>query len=102
MEEALLGWNGHELAAAVDGLLHGECRNQGLHAGEQIFRPEPLSQHDRIARPSRRAGSEVLIQTGAAQGFQEVLARAFLLERKLALCTGEGTVRLYPAQLLHP
>ncbi len=30
--------------AAIDRLLHGECRDQGLHAREQVFRSEPLSQ----------------------------------------------------------
>ena len=38
--------HGHQLAAAVYGFLHGQCRHQGFHAGKQIFRSEPVSEDD--------------------------------------------------------
>ena len=37
LEATLFRRHGHQLVAAVDRLLHGERRYQGLHAGEQIF-----------------------------------------------------------------
>jgi len=45
LTKLIKGWaEANQLAAAIDRLLHGECRDQGLHAREQVFRSEPLSQ----------------------------------------------------------
>ncbi len=59
LEADVLRRHGHQLAAAVDRLLHGQCRHQGIYAGEQVFRSEPVSEDDRLASitggPAQRA-----------------------------------------------
>src|SRR5690349_1600134 len=61
MEEDVCGRHGHEVAAANNRLLHGQCRSQGLHTGREVFRPEPLSEDDRLTyTPSTPAVAGVL------------------------------------------
>ena len=55
-KKLLFGRHRHQLAAADHRLLHGQCRRQGFHARQQIFRSEPLSEDDCIAQALANGG----------------------------------------------
>src|SRR5204862_2452330 len=97
LEAALFRRNGHELATAINRLLHGKCRDQGFHAGQQIFRSKPLSQDDRL----RSRFYQPLALTALPSVFSPTL-RGLRSVRGLATYPTDGMTRYWRRKVRKP